>query len=458
MKRYIATLLGCAAIIGGCREATGVPDLNNPSYQGFLGTPLTRASLQNAITGIVDGQRAELNGTPATFIVFSETMARDAYRTDASEPRYINEFLNGTPDPSAFSGGGLWTLFFGNVRAENTLLTALPNAAAGEFTDAEKTAIRGFTKTLKAWDFLYIIEMRDTIGAPIDVDRPVDAELAPIICKPGVLTYISALLDTAQTDLAAGGSTFPFRLPAGYAGFTTPLTFMQVNRALKAKVELYRALDHQAPTGAAGFTNAITALNSSFLTLDPAALATGIYFVYSTASGDRLNTIATDQNLHLNPQVSDSLEPGDRRGAKIRAITPATILGVTYKSNFVSASSTAPIAQLKNEELILLRAQAKIGLNDLPGAWTDINFVRQNSGGLPPRPLFVSQAQAIDALLDEKRYSLLFESAHRLVDLRAYGRLNETYFVKERPGDVYVKALPIPQGEANARNGVIACQ
>jgi hypothetical protein len=44
-----------------------------------------------------------------------------------------------------------------------------------------------------------------------------------------------------------------------------------------------------------------------------------------------------------------------------------------------------------------------------------------------------------------------------LVDLRAYGRLNNTYFKKERPGDVFIKALPIPQTEADARKGVIAC-
>ncbi|MEO7368648.1 MAG: hypothetical protein ABIZ36_11865, partial [Gemmatimonadaceae bacterium] len=62
---------------------------------------------------------------------------------------------------------------------------------------------------------------------------------------------------------------------------------------------------------------------------------------------------------------------------------------------------------------------------------------------------------AISAILREKRYSLLFESAHRLVDLRAYGRLNETFFVKELKGDVFVKALPQPQNEADQRGGVL---
>ena len=125
---------------------------------------------------------------------------------------------------------------------------------------------------------------------------------------------------------------------------------------------------------------------------------------------------------------------------------------MTYKSNF-RVAQTDPIGYLKNQELILLRAQAKVGLGDLVGALADVNYVRANDGGLAPLPPFLSATEAIDAILREKRYSLLFESAHRLVDLRAYSRLNGTYFKQERPGDIFLKALPIPQTEADARKG-----
>ncbi|HEX2721291.1 MAG TPA: hypothetical protein VHM24_00120, partial [Gemmatimonadaceae bacterium] len=61
----------------------------------------------------------------------------------------------------------------------------------------------------------------------------------------------------------------------------------------------------------------------------------------------------------------------------------------------------------------------------------------------------------ISRILIEKRYSLLFESAHRLVDLRAYGLLRAPFFKAERSGDIYLKALPIPQNEADQRGGNI---
>ena len=142
------------------------------------------------------------------------------------------------------------------------------------------------------------------------------------------------------------------------------------------------------------------------------------------------------------------------RGAKIITLAnSSTIQGVTYKSNF-KVTQTQPIAYLKNEELILLRAQAKVGLGDLAGALADVNFVRAAAGGLAPLPPFASSTEAIDAILREKRYSLLFESAHRFVDLRAYGRLNNTFFKKELAGDVFLNALPIPQNEADQRKAI----
>ncbi len=455
MKKYITLILAGSVALTACKDSTGVPDFNNPSLQDVLGKPLSRLTLQNLVTGFVDAQRASLGTSPATYIVFGEVLARDAYRTDASEPRYVNEFLNGTPDPGAFSGSGAFTGFTRDVRAANTILALIPSAPASELTDEQKAATRGFVRTQKAIDVYRLVELRDTLGVAIDVDHPLGDPLAPFVCKPKVLAYVSALLDSGLTDLQAGGSAFPFVLPPGYAGFTNPsTTFAQFNRGLKGKIELYRALDHQSPTGASGFQSAITALNASFISTDPAQISKGVYYTFSIATGDTPNQLI-DGNLHLNPQVSDSLQPGDRRGSKIVTLAaPATIQGLTYKANF-RVTLTDPIALLKNEELVLLRAQAKVGIGDLAGALADVNYVRSAAGGLAPLDPFASASAAISAILREKRYSLLFESAHRLVDLRAYGRLNETFFKKELAGDVFVKALPQPQNEADQRGGVL---
>ena len=49
-----------------------------------------------------------------------------------------------------------------------------------------------------------------------------------------------------------------------------------------------------------------------------------------------------------------------------------------------SLANTAPIPIIKNEELILLRAEARYQSGDVAGALSDINVVRVSSGGLAP--------------------------------------------------------------------------
>ena len=179
-----------------------------------------------------------------------------------------------------------------------------------------------------------------------------------------------------------------------------------------------------------------------------------MYNTYSTNAGETRWPIA-DANIYLNPAVGDSIQVGDARKAKIITVTAKTLNGVTskYKSPLTDpANLTQPTAIIRVAEMVLLRAQAKIETGDLAGATADINLVRTLEGGLTAIAVPATKAAAIDALLYEKRYSLLTESAQRLVDLRAYDRLNATYLKKETSADFFQSTLPIPKRELDTRN------
>ena len=107
---------------------------------------------------------------------------------------------------------------------------------------------------------------------------------------------------------------------------------------------------------------------------------------------------------------------------------------------YPSPNSSIPI--IKNEELILLRAEANINLNDLGAALPDINQIRTESGGLAALATLGTQEQAIDELLYNRLFSLLYEGGHRWIDLRRYGRL-----ALEPAGDI------LPSRDPNAANG-----
>ena len=473
MKQTVA-LVASAALLGACNDATTVPDLNNVSSEAIAGG-MTTATAQLLTTGLFNQYR---NSAIGNYIVFPETMARDAMRMDKAENRYVTEIMGSTqPDAGAFTGQGVFAGFFIGIRAANTLIDGVKAATdASGLNGAQRSALVGLGQTMKALNYWNVIEMRDSIGMPIDLDHDITAPPAPWRCKPAVLEYISALLDSAQTALTAGGAGFPVTLPSGYqAKAGTPADMIKFNRGIKAKVELYRGLSRQSGTGAAGFNAAVTALGQSFMQstdLSAAGLAVGVYENYSTATGETSSSLV-DAALHLNNAVADSISPGDRRSVKIvlhidettKAPAPYTMTAsnvpLTSSYDFVnsvsSAALTIPQPILRNEELLLLRAQAAIELNDLATATQYLNFVRVNSGGLTAYPTFTSQAAARNALLYEKRYSLLMEGPQRLLDLRAYSRMNSASFVAGSasspfPGDVFTSALPVPINEINFRD------
>ena len=398
-KRTLALLVGLGIAGTACKDSTSVPDLNNISAETALANGLTPTVLQLLATGLVNASRSELDGR---YLVFTETMARDFYRLDNAENRYITELIGTAPaDYSAFTGGGAFTNMYVTVRSGNTILNNL--ASATFLSPAEVSATKGFVQTMKALSYYRVLETRDTLGIAFDVNHPVNDPPAQFECKPNVLAEISALLDSANTNLvAAGAAAFPFALPSGFSGFNTPATFAKFNRGLKGKVEVYRALpqgNRTKATGTAGFNAAIAAINASFAS-PSAPMNLGPKYTYSTASGAR----------------------------------------------------TQPIPILSNAELLLLRAQAEIGLGQFAAATADINAVRTADGGLTPYLDFVDAASAIKAVLYEKRYSLLGQSAQRLVDLREYGLLNASAGPGRSNGDIFQSVLPIPKSQFDTRN------
>jgi len=157
----------------------------------------------------------------------------------------------------------------------------------------------------------------------------------------------------------------------------------------------------------------------------------------------------------VHPSVTADAEAGDRRVANRVGIGQArTSGGLTSNlivTHYTSPSSPMPI--VRNEEMILLRAQANLGLGNLAAATSDINVIRQAAGLLPAAHATVQAAT--DDLLKQKRYSLLFESGSRWIDARQYGRL--ATLPKDRPTHNVHHVYPIPSDEALARNNVIQC-
>lgn len=459
MQRQLKTTLSTVAIalaglLGAAACDLDVPDLNNPGLDQLAENP-TPSRVSAACTGLLIGTRAGTSA-PNGFVSQLGILGRESYNFDGADPRYVNEMLEGPLQPGSPFGGAFWAGPYANIRLANIVLTA--TASLPDFDDSQKAAIRGFTNTVVALDLLRVIVTRDTIGAVIDTDREID-DIGPIADKSAVYAEINALLDDAADDLADGSDAFPFLLSSGFAGFDTPATFIQVNRALRARVAVYEE----------DYDGALDALEASFL--DPAgSFNLGAYHVFTTGTGDVQNGLV-NPNIYAHPSFeTDAQTNGDtidaRFSSKVARVPQeeaGTAGGLSSDLVFTAYTPTASVPIIRNEELILLRAEAEWGNGDLASAIADLNIVRVGSGGLEPLADGLDAAAVEEEILYNRRYSLMFEGGHRWIDMKRFGRTEPcsgdttNCLPLDLPDHVINLRYPLPTAECDGRPGEAVC-
>lgn len=414
----MATLLGAAA----CNPTTIEPvtDPNNASLESVAANA-TPVQLNALATGLEATLRLGHNNNGA-YNQMAGTLGREIIILASNEPRWYTEILGSksTLDNAAFYSVASYNSFARVIRAANVMRqsTAGTNAVTAE----QKQGIYGFADTYEALGKLHLLNLMGENGIRIDVAD---------YLKPGKFTAGSApalanirkLLDDGATKLGAAGSAFSFNLSSGYAGFNTPATFLRFNRALAARVALYQK----------DYAGAKTALAASFY--NPAgSLTLGPKITFNPgAAGDAGNPYFQVPNSGPSTLVTvpinfvNEAEAGDLRLSKATLRTaPRTLGGITGAYDpAVYTAQTAPLAIIRNEELILISAEAKANTGDILGALVDINTIRTRSGGLLPYAGAVSVADLTDEILRQRRYSLFYEG-HIWVDLRRLNKLNPT--------------------------------
>lgn len=437
MKNYFSIITAAVVLflMGACQKGP-IDSLNTPVVGTISGNP-TRSDLFNLVTGIESGMRVNYAG----YLDGVGVIGREIYRFSGSEPRYTTDLLGGGSrilDNNTFYLTNPWGSRYQVMRQCFILLDATRNARTEIASDVQKKAFSGFAKTVIGYQLLLNINMTDSSGARIPV--PNGAALGPVITDPAiVLDSVLKFLDEGQTDLT--GSTVMFPLSDGFAGFKDAPGLLKFNRALAARVHIYRK-----QWGAA-----LTALNGSFFDLN-GALNTGVFHFFSTNGGDIANTMYLAPNTNgevrvSHPSYAANIVPGDDRLAKTALRnSPISQNGLTGTRDVVIWSSlNAPISIIRNEELILIYAEAKIQSGAIPDAIVALNRIRSLHNQTPYAGA-ITPAALITELLYQRRYSLFMEG-HRWVDLRRYNLLGT--LPKDRPDDDVWTRYPLPQNESN---------
>jgi len=138
MKRYTTIAVAVTiAVTAACRDNAVVNPIDAPTVDALNG-PLTRVTLQELATGALAQDRGSVNAF--AFAIEPGIWARDVYRIDASEPRFVQETLGGNPDPGSFSGN---VVFSGGIGAELLYNQPLGGFFATLFNNASVTDLWG---------------------------------------------------------------------------------------------------------------------------------------------------------------------------------------------------------------------------------------------------------------------------------------------------------------------------
>ena len=427
----IKTILLLAAITLTCCQLDEVENPNAATIESVQ-DGASQADIQLLAVGLESVLRNDLDFHYDTVSI----LGRDYYDLTGVDPRFTGEILKGPLDNNGFLTTRSYAAWYKVVKSANILIESVVNSEAG-FSDQVKNSYYGYAKTLKAYALLMVANRQYTNGIRLDVSDP--NNLGPNVTYDEALSGIESLLNEASTELSNAGGSFDFPISAGFEGFDTPATFGEFNRALAARTALYQ--DDKA--------GVISALGNSFFDIS-GDLWAGPAHIFGATGNDILNAQfhvldQSGEEFMINDAWIADAEAGDTRvDDKSFLLTGGTTTFDGLSADYQVAlykSNVDPVYLIRNEELVLMYAEANIGTDNV--ATVDaINIIR-NAASLSDYAGAVDDVSLLEEVINQRRYSL-FAEGHRWIDLRRLGRLNSTYIPLDRSGDNIIEAFPTP--------------
>ena len=428
---YLKMILFCAAMTLSSCQLDEILNPNAPTIESFA-NGASQADVQLLAVGLEAIMRSDLEFHYDTVSI----LGREYYDLTGIDPRYTGELLKGPLDNNGFLTTRAYAAWYKIVQSANVLITAVENSSAG-FTDDVINGYLGYAKTLKAYALLMVANRQYSNGIRLDVADP--DNLGPNVSYDEALTGVMSLLNEANANLSSASTSFDFPISDGFAGFDAPATFGRFNRAIAARVALYQG----------NKTEAISMIAGSFFNIN-GDLMNGPAHIFGLTGNDISNAQfhVLDQSgaeFMIHDSWIDDADAGDLRVAnKSFLLTSGTTTFDDLSADYqvaVYKSNVDPVYLIRNEELILIYAEAQIG-SDVNESLAAINRVR-NAAGLGNYLGATDDASMLNEVLKQRRYSL-FAEGHRWIDLRRLGKLNNTYIPLDRVGDNVIDAFPTP--------------
>lgn len=403
------------------------------------------ASNQTAISAClgvyVQMRKSTLHFSNGGLSFFSALSADEIYNTAVSS--IYDVFYNNSL--SANTGTiytNMWSIAYTNIYRINAIIEGL---AKSTITDSLKRQLTGEMKVTRAFHYFYLVNLFGAVPLVTTSDYTINASLPR--------NSVEEIYQQMRSDLLDAQNLLKPAYPG--TGKTRPNKWTA--SALLARVYLYQKDWANAEAQASSVINSgyslVSNLNTVFLINSNETIwemaspneasntAQGATFIPSSAT--------VKPALALTNSLTGAFETGDQR--KSNWVKSSIIGGTTYNyPNKYKTRSATPVTEyniiLRLAEQYLIRAEARAKQNNIAGAQTDINTIR-NRAGLPA--IFAGTETAILSAIDqERRVELFTEWGDRWLNLKRVQQADAVLSIVKgnnwQPTDVL---YPLPEME-----------
>lgn len=358
--------------------------------------------------------------------------------------------------PSSSAVSIIWKSIYFSIYGANAALEGLENSTA--VSSPVKAQLKGEAKFVRALCYFYLVNLFGEVPLVTTIDYEKNA-LLPKSTVDEVYTFVTNDLLEAQSLLSnsyvATGRVRPNK------GAAT---------ALLARVYLYKK------EWAKAAENATAVIDNGTYILHSNASINTVFKSDSKEAIWQLQPIGTSRNTNegslfiltaapsaskpfsLTTELLNAFEAGDDRRVKWvgSIVSGAKTYHFPHKYKIVTGGSNSnpavPLTEysmvLRLAEQYLVRAEARAHLNDISGAQSDINAIRNRA--LLPNTTASDQATLLAAIAQERRAEFFAEWGHRWLDLKRTDQADAVLAALKSPFWQTTDVLyPIPQTEVD---------
>lgn len=366
------------------------------------------------------------------------------------------EFSNNNIQPANGNlNSYLWSHFYRIIYHANSILEGLQNSP--DLSDVTRRQLSGEALLVRAFHFFYLSNLYGKVPLTLTTDYKQNSAMAR--------TELSEINQQIVNDLADAKTLLSSQYPT--SGRVRPNKWAAA--ALLARVYLYLNNWQKAEVEAAEVINSghyslISDLNNVFLSNSNETIWSLVQEKTNTSEGQVFIPIFPflAPSYGISDVLLNAFEPSDQR--KNKWISSNVVSGQTYyypykyKKGYDFSSPAPPVTEyyvvFRCAEQYLIRAEARIRQNNISGAKSDLNIIRNRSG--LANTSANDSPSLLQAIEHERRVEFFAEWGHRWFDLKRWNRANAVLSGIKAPNWQSTDVLyPIPFAQIQANSFLI---